>query len=195
MNNHLISQFIDDELSLEEKKYFTKAVSENSDFKYETLVLLEQEEILQHTLQYGVPGKIHHKAIKYSVPWGERWIRPATLFSTGLLLGVLILFLVPLQKEVSTVDTSVNNTIPHRFVIYRPMAKEAKIVGSFTNWKAVSMHKIGNSGYWSLNLNITEGEHQYSYFVEDNQQITDPTVLESVKDDFGGHNSIITIKV
>jgi len=40
---------------------------------------------------------------------------------------------------------------------------------------------------------VSKVECQYSYFVEDGQQITDPTVPERVQDDFGGENSVITI--
>ena len=56
------------------------------------------------------------------------------------------------------------------------------------------MERLSSSGYWAVTLNLFEGEHRYSYLVEDGQQIADPTVLSRERDDFGGENSIIEVK-
>ncbi|RLB70713.1 MAG: hypothetical protein DRH07_08045 [Deltaproteobacteria bacterium] len=69
----------------------------------------------------------------------------------------------------------------------------AEIIGNFTGWTPVAMEKIGDSGYWSISIDLPEGEHHYSYLLENGQQIADPTVLTRERDDFGGENSIIRI--
>jgi len=195
MKDYLISMFIDNELDLDEKIDFVETVHGVQAFKDEAIDLLEQEKLLY--------GEMVHKMPRVSIPVkkeSERgffipWLRPAALFSAGLALGAAVLFIQPTSAPVPPAITAVNTEIQHRFVIYRPDVDKAEIIGTFTRWQPVSMDKIGSSGYWSLTLNLPEGEYQYSYLVEDGQQITDPTVPERVRDDFGGENSIITVKV
>ncbi len=195
MKDYLISMFIDNELDLDEKIVFVETVHEEREFKSETIALLQQEKLLDAPMVDRIP-QIHlvtEKAPRrpFSIPW----LRPVALFSTGLALGAAVLFIQPPPDPIPLPYAVTSKKIPHRFVIYRPDADRAEIIGTFTQWKPVAMKKTGHGGYWSLTLNLKEGEYQYSYLVEDGQQITDPTVPERVQDDFGGENSIITIKV
>jgi 1,4-alpha-glucan branching enzyme len=80
-----------------------------------------------------------------------------------------------------------------RFVLYLPQASQARIVGTFTDWNPVPMQKIGASGYWSLTLKVPQGEHRYSYLVEGDNRMVDPTVAAREHDDFGGENSVIVV--
>jgi 1,4-alpha-glucan branching enzyme len=57
------------------------------------------------------------------------------------------------------------------------------------------MERIGTSGYWSLTLSVPLGEHRYSYLIEENRRIADPTVVTKEQDDFGGENSVIQIRM
>jgi 1,4-alpha-glucan branching enzyme len=100
------------------------------------------------------------------------------------LIGTFLLFQsAPVQHNVER----------HRFVIYQPEAKQAEIIGSFTNWAPVAMEKVGDSGYWAISLELPAGEHRYSYLLENGQQVADPTILAREQDDFGGENSIIKV--
>lgn len=195
MKDYLISMFIDNELDLDEKIDFVETVHGEQAFKDETIDLLEQEkqlyaEMVHQMPQMRMPVKKEPER-RFFIPW----LRPVTVFSAGLVLGAAILFVRPTSAPVPIATTAVSREIPHRFVIYRPDAEHADIIGTFTRWQPMAMEKIGPSGYWSLTLNLPEGEYQYSYLVEDGQQISDPTVPERIQDDFGGENSIVTIKV
>lgn len=195
MKDYLISMFIDNELDLDEKIDFVETVHAERTFKDEAIDLLAQEKLLhgemvQRMPQARIPVKKESES-GFFIPW----LRPAALFSAGLALGAAVLFLQPTPAPVPISTAVASNEIPHRFVIYRPDVDQAEIIGTFTRWQPLSMEKIGTSGYWSLTLNLPEGEYQYSYLVEDGKQITDPTVPERVQDDFGGENSIITVKV
>ncbi len=55
------------------------------------------------------------------------------------------------------------------------------------------LEKVGDSGYWSVTLKLEAGEYRYSYLIDNNRQIADPTVLTHEQDDFGGKNSIIKV--
>ncbi|MGB3212951.1 MAG: glycogen-binding domain-containing protein [Desulforhopalus sp.] len=195
MKDYLISLFIDNELNLDEKIDFMEMAHDDQVFKDEAIELLKQEKLLHTEMVHRVPLV---KAAGKREPWINvvlDWLRPASLFATGLALGAMLLLVRPsadsgpLQSSVANIET------PYRFLIYRPDVDQAEIVGSFTGWQPISMKRIGATGYWSLTVHLGEGEYQYSYLIEGGQHIADPTVPERVKDDFGGENTIITIKV
>lgn len=187
--------FIDNELDLDEKIDFVNTVHGAREFKEEAIELLQQEKLLDaplvdRTPQVQIPLEKSQGSI-FSLPW----LRPAALFSAGLAFGAAVLFIQPSPDPIPTPSIAATQAVPYRFVIYRPNADRAEIIGTFTQWQPVAMKKTGADGYWSLTLDLQEGEYQYSYLVEDGEQIIDPTVPEHVQDDFGGKNSIITIKV
>lgn len=195
MKDYLISLFIDNELNLDEKIDFVKTTHSDDTFKDEAIDLLEQEKLLHAGMVHRVPQV---QALVEKDSWKDllfAWMRPASLFAAGLALGAVLLLVRPSVDPIPVLSTGANAQTPYRFIIYRPDASQAKIIGTFTGWQPVAMKKIGATGYWSLTLDLGEGEYQYSYLVEGGQQITDPTVPERVQDDFGGENSVITIKV
>jgi 1,4-alpha-glucan branching enzyme len=81
----------------------------------------------------------------------------------------------------------------YRFAVYLPQASQARIIGSFTDWAPLPMRKVGNSGYWTLTIKIPPGEHRYSYEVDGENRLADPSVATREQDDFGGENSVIVI--
>lgn len=195
MKNYLISMFIDNELDIDEKIYFVQAVHDEKSFLNEAIDLLEQEKQLCAKMVDHIP-RVHipiERVVLKSL--FVRWLRPLILCTTGLAFAVAIIFIQRMPVPVTITSNIVSREIPYRFVIYRPGAEKADIIGTFTQWQPVAMKKMGSSGYWSLTLNLSEGEYQYSYLVEEGKQIADPTVSERVHDDFGGENSLITIKV
>lgn len=194
MKDYLISMFIDNELNLDEKIDFVQTVHGEKTFTDETIDLLEQEKLLHASMVHQVPRvhvPVEQEPIKsFFIPW----LRPAALFTAGLTFGVAVLFMQPTSPSTPIPSAVVSREIPYRFVIYRPDANQANIIGTFTHWQPVAMKRMGASGYWSLSINLPTGEYQYSYLVEEGKQIADPTVPERVQDDFGGENSLITIK-
>ncbi|MCK4503282.1 MAG: hypothetical protein KAU22_09610 [Desulfuromonadales bacterium] len=185
MNDYFISMFIDDELDLDEKIEFVEAVHKDKEFKNQSVELLEQEKLLQVDVgismaAMALPIKPRAKQNIFRV-----WWPPVAGFATAciLLIGFFMQGTVPVE----------NSKELRRFVIYQPDIDQARIVGNFTGWSPVAMEQIGDSGYWSVSIGLPEGEHRYSYLLEDGQQIADPTVLARERDDFGGENSIIKV--
>ncbi|MEN8198496.1 MAG: glycogen-binding domain-containing protein [Thermodesulfobacteriota bacterium] len=195
MKDYLISMFIDNELDLDEKIEFVETVHDEPLFKDETVELLRQEKTLH--------GKMVHRLPQPSIPLEERatqsfltpWLRPAALFATGIALGAAALFMRPTPTPLELPTPAMSREVPHRFVIYRPDIQQARLIGNFTRWQPVSMHKVGSSGYWSITFSLPNGEYQYNFLLENGEKITDPTVSERVQDDFGGQNSIISVEV
>ena len=194
MKDYLISMFIDNELNLDEKIDFVETVHNEQSLKNETVALLRQEklvraELLQRDSRILIPIKKGPRKSNSSP-----WLWPAALFSSALTLAATVFVMLPTSFPTPVHSLAAAREIPYRFVIYHPGTEQAKIIGSFTRWQPVPMKKTGPDGYWSLTLNLPEGEYQYGYLVEDGQQIADPSVPERVQDDFGGENSILSIK-
>jgi 1,4-alpha-glucan branching enzyme len=84
---------------------------------------------------------------------------------------------------------------PYRFVIYQPEAQRVELTGSFQGWKKIPLKNAGNSGYWEVTLELPEGDHRFSYIIEGSRRLADPTIAVRETDDFGGENSILTVKL
>lgn len=189
MDDYLISLFIDDEMDLDEKIVFVETVHTSREYTLETVALLEQEKLL-----YQVPGRMPASVIagldeKPGFSWSlafRSWWQPMAGFATAMILVGLGFLLMPGQQTPAP-------QVEQRFVLYLPQANQARIVGTFTDWNPVPMQKIGASGYWSLTLKVPQGEHRYSYLVEEDNRMVDPTVAAREHDDFGGENSVIVV--
>jgi hypothetical protein len=183
MSEQLISQFIDDELSLDEKIIFVNKVGASSSFEELAVGLLVQEKLLRAEVTDAVPEPLI-KSTRPKIRWS--FFRP---FAVGALAGSLIVltFFNPYRP-------SVDVTIPYRFVIYQPQAKQVDLVGSFSGWRAVPLKHSGLSGYWETTVNLPPGEYRFSYIVSGGERIADPTVAARESDDFGGENSILTVR-
>jgi hypothetical protein len=76
--------------------------------------------------------------------------------------------------------------------LVRPGAKQVCVAGSFNDWKPkrTPLRSLGN-GRWVGDLAVRPGRHEY-LFVVDGQWLPDPNAKESVRNPFGGNNSVLT---
>jgi hypothetical protein len=191
MKEYLISLFLDDELTLDEKCEFVESVGNDDAFRQEAREMLEQEKLLKGDMVKHVPCQQPIMPFSMKVKAFISSSIPALGgFVTASLLFVMV---AQVQTPYPPLEREAILATPHRFVLYLPQAKEASVVGSFSNWSAIPMQKIGDSGYWALNLDLEPGEYRYSYLVENSNRIPDPTVQNREFDDFGGENTIISI--
>ena len=187
MNDYLISLFIDDEMSLNEKAAFVQTVRSNDSFADETLGLLDQEKLLRSDVVSVAPPVVFPKT-KARI---SMWERKVFNFSAGLATAFLV-FLLVLPGMISDKEIKRFDLVPYRFVIYQPNAKKAEVVGSFTDWKTIPMTPVDD--YWQITLNLPAGEHRYAYILDSQRQVSDPTIPIREKDDFGGENSILEVQ-
>jgi len=188
MSEELISQYIDNELDLDEKIVFVQTVHADDRFAEETVALLHQEQRLRAVPKDGLARMPHSLILPAPKPrrrgwWSVSWVGVAAA-TTAVFLLLIGRSPVP---QVPPVEQ-------HRFVLYLPAIERASLVGTFTDWHPVAMERIGNSGYWSLTLQVPAGEHRYSILVDDGRLIADPTVATREQDDFGGENSVIEVR-
>ena len=179
--NSIISQFIDNELNLDEKVAFVHQVSDSLSSKNETLELLQQEKRIRSAPVHRIPRLEPKVRIK---PFFLK-IRPLTAIAAAAVAAAIMIFLLTSSGQ--------NQPATHRFVIYRPDVTRAEITGTFTGWSRIPMNRIGASGYWDITVNIPSGEHRFSYILDEKQIIADPTIPFRELDDFGGENSVIAV--
>lgn len=186
MNEALISQFIDDELDLQEKIDFVQQVHENRQAKDAAIGLLQQEQLLRAPVAEHFPPA----RVPAATPLRPRFRLPWIPFASGLAVAAMLILSVYLampQREM------VAQSITHRFVIYAPNVSTVGISGTFTGWDVLPLERMGQSGYWETRLTLPQGEHRFSYIMEGGRRVPDPTVLMKEHDDFGGVNSILQV--
>lgn len=185
MKDELISQFIDDELGLDEKVEFVELVHAQRPFKDRVVEFLHLEKDLRSEVVDGVP----EVAVPAARALPVRRRRPLYLaaVTAAAAAAVMVVLFWPAHRPVE--QAAIRE--PYRFVIYRPGAMQAEITGDFTGWERLPMERIGASGYWEISLDLQQGEHRYVFILDGNKRMADPTSLAREKDDFGGENSIV----
>ena len=180
MKDYLISTFIDDELDIDEKIAFVHEVHGDEVFMKESVDLLEQEKLVRSPVVDDSPALVFERKKRFFSPrlFRMHFLVPA------LAAAVLFFFFMAPSKDTPK---------PFRFVLYEPEANHVEIAGSFTNWKKIPLKKIGLSGYWDLTLDIPKGEHRFTYILQGDERIADPTIPARERDDFGGENSILLV--
>jgi len=184
MNDHLISLYIDDELDLDDKIVFVETVHGDETFKEDAVNLLQQEKLIRAEVVDRMPV-IQIREEPRS--WHLKLFRPLAALSAGL-AAAAILWLTLWPSPEPSLRT-------WRFVIYQPDAQGVELAGSFSSWKRIPLKHAGNSGYWEVTLELPEGDHRFSYIIEGSRRMADPTITVRETDDFGGENSILTVKM
>jgi hypothetical protein len=183
MQNYLISMFIDDELDLDNKIEFVETVHADLNYKDETVGFLKQEKVIRaEVVDHIPPVKVQLKEKAGFPLW-----RPMAIFASGLAAALILFFFIQPPKE--PLSTA------HRFVIYQPGVEQVEITGSFTDWRSLPMTRAGAGDYWEITIDVPVGEHRFSYILEGDQRLADPTILIREKDDFGGENSILEVNL
>lgn len=190
MKDQLISQFIDDELDLDEKMEFVEEVYGSPSFRDESLALLRQERLLRSDPVQAVPlvePVASHRSVL--LRW-RSFLYPAGMFGSALAAALVVFAVFTFLAPRPVTD---GTDFSHRFVIYQPEAETVEITGSFTGWRKVPLRQLGTSGYWEITLAVPGGEHRFTYILDGDREYADPTVPARERDDFGGENSILLV--
>ena len=78
------------------------------------------------------------------------------------------------------------------FEYFAPESKKVEVVGSFNDWKPVSLKK-GNEGKWAVSIDLKPGRYEYRFFVDGTWQ-NDQRQCECVPNNFGTWNCVIEVK-
>lgn len=181
MESTLISQFIDDELTLDEKECFVIEVRHDEAVYGETLDLLSQERLL-HRMDSHAPPAVTPLPRERRIFW-----RPAVALAASLVILMLSVF------SVFTLAPEKERLVTHRFLIHAPEVETVAVMGDFTDWDPVALTPVGGAGYWEVTLALPSGVHRYAFLLNGEALAPDPTVAARERDDFGGTNSILKI--
>ena len=186
--DHLISMYLDNELSLGQKYHFVEKVHRDINFYSNTVDFLEQEKALHTVLRHKAP-----------VTKPVNILKPRNLRMTGQAMAAVLLLTLSfisghyMQKPQETAAIIQDRDTYRRFVLHQKETDQVEIVGSFTHWEKIPLVRSGKEGYWEVTLKLPSGEHRYSFVINGNQHRPDPTVQDREMDDFGSSNSILQI--
>ena len=192
--DYLISMYIDNELSIEDKIVFIEHVSENKSFAGEALSFLKQEKALHGALPQKVPEVRLPFPVRARFALGTPGRTLGLAFAASLILLVALFFTHTSTPPPQTDLQPAAAGYQHRFVIYQTGISQVEIAGSFTDWQRIPLQSDGSTGYWEITLEIPPGEHAFSYILDGDLILADPTVPSQEKDDFGSVNSILVVK-
>jgi hypothetical protein len=189
--DYLISMYIDNELTLDDKITFVEHVHADQSFADNSVSFLRQEKVLRSALPEQAP--------EMALPFLRRaklsFFAPKPLgfaFAASLLILGTFYFANIQSPQTDFHPRSV--TSQHRFVINQSGVKQVEIAGSFTNWERIPLKPAGSSGYWEISMEIPPGEHSFSYILDGDKILADPTISVTEKDDFGTINSILVVE-
>lgn len=95
---------------------------------------------------------------------------------------------------VAATSRAVVDTVYVHFALTSPTAHNVSVAGSFNGWDAASLtlRKDAN-GVWEATVPLPVGEHRYSFVVDGQRWVPDPSAPAQVDDGFGGTNSVIVV--
>ena len=78
------------------------------------------------------------------------------------------------------------------FVLQAPNAARVAVAGDFTGWQPVHVMTRTEAGLWTVVIPLAPGVHDYSFVVDGERWVPDPTA-PAVNDGFGGVNSRLAV--
>lgn len=81
------------------------------------------------------------------------------------------------------------------FEVRLPEAQRVELVGSFNNWRKGEIFLKGPdaAGYWSVEVPLSAGRHEYLFLVDGREWVTDPSAVITKPDGFGNHNAVMEL--
>jgi 1,4-alpha-glucan branching enzyme len=88
---------------------------------------------------------------------------------------------------------------PVEFTLFAPYNKKASLIGSFSDWQELPMHK-GEDGYFRVQVDLEDGDYQYKFRVQSKSWFFEPDQWVDVNDpyvtdiDNASQNGVVRIK-
>ena len=83
------------------------------------------------------------------------------------------------------------------FSIYLPHAERVEVVGSFTGWEerpvAMRRGRGEDSGWWSAKLHVPDGDHEFSYLVDNQYWMPDYAATGVHRNQYGRWTSDLSV--
>jgi hypothetical protein len=150
----------------------------------------------------GLRQVVMERIDRESEPFGARvaaWlfrprlipVSPALAGAAVLALAVLLLA-TPARTPVTLPSEAASDQPARaitRFVLVAPQARTVHVTGDFTSWSrdGFALENLRGSGIWTGDIALPPGVHQYTFVVDGNEWVADPSAVLQV-------NSILVVR-
>ncbi len=117
----------------------------------------------------------------------------------GALAAVLALAVVRTPSDTEPATEPVTPTVAApvqtvQFVLVAPRAKRVALVGDFNDWDLDATQLRRTTGdLWTVTVPLTAGRYTYTFVVDGEQWVADPSALSAPANEFGRPSSVVTI--
>jgi len=120
-------------------------------------------------------------------------LRMRPVWSLALAASILLLVVLPLPKAGPELGEEEGIA---QFVGRFPGARSVHVVGSFNDWRPVSipLEDRDHDGVWRGVVVLPTGTHEYMFVVDGERWVVDPLAGRFVEDGFGRQNSLLIVR-
>lgn len=82
-----------------------------------------------------------------------------------------------------------------QFVLVAPGASKVTVAGDFNDWNpaATPLQPVRAGGVWMVSVPLAPGRYEYSFIVDGESWVADPSAPTVVESDFGDPSSVVTV--
>jgi anti-sigma factor RsiW len=226
MNEHdlLVQQFLDNELSPEERTAFLQAVDADAALRRHWLnlemIAAEAAQLPRIVPSAQFLGRLKAQVIPSSP---SLWTRlcaavttPRTLewnfagaMAAGCVAVVAVAGLLRLAPErivevpvavapaqTASFGASSESKVFVRLILVQPTAQSVSVAGDFNGWNpAETKLERADGGVWTVTIPLKPGRYEYMFVVNGKQWIADPLATEAATDGFGAQNAVLDVEI
>ena len=226
MDEHdlLVQQFLDHELSPEERTAFLQAVDADAALRRHWLnlemVAAEAARLPKIVPSAKFLGQLKAQVVPSSP---SLWARlrvvvttPRTLewnlagaMAAGCVAVVAVAGLLSLMPQrvvdvpvavtpaqTASFGTSSEPKVFVRLILVQPNAQSVSVAGDFNGWNpAQTRLERADGGVWTVTIPLKPGRYEYMFVVNGKQWIADPLAVEDAGDGFGSQNAVLDVAI
>ncbi len=210
-------RYIDKELSPEEEKNFLMSVEADPSLKERLLSLQRTVSLMEDVKKIPPPPDFTEHVISklpdsvyqerdrrkkiydfFFTPKILKWNMATAIVSFLLIVttGLLVWTQIERNGDVPPLyQAAAKGTVPVRFSIYIPDAKNVSMVGDFNNWQTedITLTEREKKGIWTVDIYLKPGRYNYMFLVDGQRWVTDPNADTLIDDGFGNKNAVIKV--
>lgn len=139
------------------------------------------------------PASTGRRLLRWAVSPHSVVLRMRPVWSLALAAGVLLLTVLPSPKTEPQLGDEEGIA---QFVGRFPGARSVHVVGSFNDWRPVSiaLEDRDHDGVWRGVVVLPTGTHEYMFVVDGERWVVDPLAGRFVEDGFGRENSLLIVR-
>jgi hypothetical protein len=169
--------------------------------RIEALEASDERDLLRaesRPIAMGLQGSTHRSGLRGWL-WSRRElsisVRPAYVLGLAAMLLIAVGIISrggPYSPTILSPVVANPSVVLVHFRLEAPKAQTVAVAGDFNNWSPVHAMKRSEPGVWTIVIPLTPGVHDYSFIVDGEKWVPDPTA-PGIPDGFGGMNSRVAV--